>query len=90
MPSSGDLEQERWGELDPIRNKESWRIALTESLRSEIRRLTVRRQSAYDRAQAHRRDGQLVPASLCEEMAENGSRLRWALDRYTEATGHDS
>jgi hypothetical protein len=87
MPSSGDLKQESRGGPERIRNEELWRITLTDSLRSEIRRLTVHRQSAYDRAQAHRQNGQLVPASLCEEMAENGSRLRWALDRYTEATG---
>ena len=34
MPSSGgDLEQERRGELERVRDKELWRISLTDSLR---------------------------------------------------------
>jgi translation initiation factor 6 (eIF-6) len=56
---------------------------LTASLSNEIRHLTVGRQHALGRAQAHRRDGQLVPASLCQDMAENDRRLRRALERYT-------
>jgi hypothetical protein len=62
-------------------------ISAHDGLMGEIRRLTQRRQNAYVRAQAHRQGGQLVPASLCEELAENESQLRFALDRYTEATG---
>ena len=87
MPSSG-------GELDlrrvpePILKSELWAISLLDALRSEIQSLTARRQNVYVRAQAHRQGGQLVPASLCEELAENGSQLRRALDRYTEKTGH--
>ena len=58
-----------------------------DSLKSQIRGLTLHRQDVYARAQAHRQGGQLIPLSLCEELAENGSRLRLALDRYTEETG---
>ena len=60
---------------------------LTDSLSNEIRHLTVGRQHALGRAQAHRRDGQLVPASLCQDMAENDRRLRRALERYTALVG---
>jgi hypothetical protein len=83
----------RGGDLDPgevpklALARGLWAISPLDSLRGDIRRLTLRRQDAYVRAQAHRRRGQLVPASLCEELAENGSQLRFALDRYTEATG---
>jgi hypothetical protein len=86
MPSSG-------GELDlravpvPIPKSELWSISLLDALRSEIERLTARRQNLYVRALAHRQGGQLVPGSLCEELAENGSQLRHALDRYTERPG---
>jgi hypothetical protein len=55
-----------------------------ESLGSQIRQLTLSRQASYDRARTYRRDGQLVPASLREDIAENGHQLRQALERYTE------
>jgi hypothetical protein len=66
---------------------ELWAISPVDSLRSQIRGLTLHRQDVYARAQAHRQSGQLIPLSLCEELADNGSRLRLALDRYTEETG---
>jgi hypothetical protein len=55
-------------------------------LRSDIRRLTVGRQDLYVRARGHRQGGQLVPASLCEELDQNESQLRFALDRYNETS----
>ena len=58
-----------------------------ESLRGQIRRLTQRRRDVFVLAEAHRQGGHLVPASLCEELAENGSQLRIALDRFTEEQG---
>ena len=58
-----------------------------ESLRGQIRRLTQRRRDVFVLAEAHRQGGHLVPASLCEELAENGSQLRWALGRYAQETG---
>jgi hypothetical protein len=67
--------------------EEQVRNFLTASLSNEIRRLTVGRQHAFDRAHAHRRDGQLVPASLCQDMAENDRRLRRALEGYTALVG---
>jgi hypothetical protein len=66
---------------------ELWAISPLDTLSSQIRGLTLRRQEAYARAQAHRQGGQLVPLSLCEDLAENGSQLRIALDRYTEEQG---
>jgi hypothetical protein len=87
MPSSGD-ERDLRRVPDSVLKSELWSISLLDALKSEIRRLTGRRQHVYARARAHRQDGQLVPASLCEELAENGSQLRRALDRYTEKTGH--
>ncbi len=57
-----------------------------ESLGAVIRRLTLRRQAAYDEARTFRRNGQLVPGSLREEIADNASQLREALKRYTDAT----
>jgi hypothetical protein len=57
-----------------------------EGLGTVIRRLTVRRQAAFDQARAYRRNGQLVPGSLREEIADNGNQLRDALKRYTDAT----
>ena len=58
-----------------------------DSLRSQIRRLTQRRRDVIVLAEAHRQGGHLVPASLCEELAENGSQLRYALGRYAQETG---
>ena len=86
MPSAGEEVRDERRQSERIREE---RLAnfLTDSLTSEIRRLTVGRQSAVGRAHAHRRDGQLVPASLCQDMAENDRRLRRALERYTALTG---
>jgi hypothetical protein len=66
---------------------ELWAISPLDSLSSQIRGLTLRRQDVYARAQAHQQGGQIIPLSLCEELAENGSQLRIALDRYTEEKG---
>lgn len=64
-----------------------WAISPLDTLSSQIRGLTLRRQDVYARAQAHQQGGQIIPLSLCEELAENGSQLRIALDRYTEEKG---
>ena len=64
---------------------ESWVLSL-DRLRSDVRRLSLHRQDVYVRAHAHREGGHLVPLSLCEELALNESHLRYALDRYIEAT----
>ena len=66
---------------------ELWAISPLDSLGSQIRGLTLRRQDVYAQAQAHQQGGQLIPLSLCEELAENESQLRIALDRYTEEKG---
>jgi hypothetical protein len=71
----------------PILKGELWAISPLDTLSRQIRGLTLRRQEVYARAQAHRQGGQLVPLSLCEDLAENGSQLRIALDRYTEEQG---
>ena len=63
---------------------ERWAISPLDGLRSQIRGLTLRRQEIYARAQAHQEGGQLIPLSLSEELADNGSELRIALNRYTE------
>jgi hypothetical protein len=62
-------------------------VSSLDRLRSDVQRLSAHRQDVYVRAHAHREGGQLVPASLCEELAQNESMLRCALDRYLEATG---
>jgi hypothetical protein len=59
---------------------------LTESLGNHIRQLTLHRRAAYDRARTYRRDGQLVPGSLRDEIAENGRQLQHALQGYSDAT----
>jgi hypothetical protein len=87
MASTGDELGERPERSERTRNERLATI-LTDSVTSEIRRLTAGRERAIERAQAHRRDGQLVPASLCEDMAENDGRLRRALERYTALTAH--
>ena len=81
MPSSDgdrDLHAER-----KLRDTVS-ALRMTESLTGEIRRLTERRQVVFVEMQAHRRGGHLVPASLCEEIAENEAQLSRALERYRE------
>ena len=83
MPSRGG---ELRGYPDHVFKQELWAVSLTGSLRSQIRLLTLRRRAAFELARAHRRDGQLVPASLGEEMVENGFQLRSALERYAEET----
>ena len=87
MPSSGERTVGCASEPGRIPKKELWLFSMTDSIRGDIRFLSLRRHAAYEQARAHRRDGQLVPASLCQELAENGVRLRQALDRYTQATG---
>ena len=59
---------------------------LTETLGTHIRELTLYRQAAYGRADTYRREGQLVPGSLRDEITENAQQLRHALERYAEAT----
>jgi hypothetical protein len=59
---------------------------LTESLTGEIRRLGMSRQKLYGTARLHRRAGQLIPASVCNEMVENETQLRRAIDRYAQLT----
>jgi hypothetical protein len=59
---------------------------LTESLTGEIRRLGMSRQKLYGTARLHRRAGQLIPASVCNEMVENETQLRRAIDRYSQLT----
>jgi hypothetical protein len=86
MPSIGGELAEGRRRAARIR-EEQFTNFLTDSLSNEIRHLTVGRQHALGRAQAHRRDGQLVPASLCQDMAENDRRLRRALERYTALVG---
>jgi hypothetical protein len=71
----------------PILKGELWAISPLDTLRSQIRGLTLHRQDVYARAQAHQQGGQLIPLSLCEDLAENGSQLRIALDRYAEEQG---
>ena len=74
----------------PVGKSESWAVLTIDNLRNDIRRLSLDRADAYVRAGVHRRDGHLVPASLCEELAHNASQLRCALDRYSEVTGSSS
>jgi hypothetical protein len=69
-----------------ILSSELWALSATDSLRNDIRRLSLHRHDVYARAQVHRRGGHLVPASLCDELAQNESQLRYALDRYSEAS----
>jgi predicted DNA-binding protein with PD1-like motif len=71
-----------------VLSSDLWALSATDSLRNDIRRLSLHRHDVYARAQVHRSGGHLVPASLCEELALNESQLRYALDRYSEASGH--
>jgi hypothetical protein len=71
----------------PVARTEQWTISLTESLSDRIKLLSERRQTAFEQAQTHRSEGHLVPLSLSEELTENASELRGALERYAEATG---
>jgi hypothetical protein len=66
---------------------ESWMLSSLDRLRSDVQRLSLHRQDVYGRAHVLRESGHLVPSSLCEELAQNESQLRCALDRYIEATG---
>jgi hypothetical protein len=86
MPSIGG-ELADGGRASARIREERFANFLADSLSDEIRHLTVGRQHALGRAQAHRRHGQLVPASLCQDMAENDRRLRRALERYTALVG---
>jgi hypothetical protein len=61
---------------------------MTDTLTSEIRRLSVGRRRLYSRARVARGNGQLIPASLCHEIAENEAHLRRALERYTGGLDH--
>lgn len=60
-------------------------LSALELLRGDIQHLSLQRHHLYVRAHRHRQGGQLVPASLCEELTDNESRLRCLLGRYTES-----
>lgn len=91
MPSTNaDSRQERQAEPGHTLEQELRAIPLADSLRSQIRLLTVRRQESYVEARAYRGGGHLVPGSLAQEMAENGLQLQYALKRYAEATGESA
>lgn len=62
-------------------------LFLTDGVEDRIRHLTQARRAAYDKAQAFRGDGQLVPASLSEEISANGIDLERVLSRYRRGTG---
>ena len=55
---------------------------------SQVRELARRRREAYEQARVYRRNGQLVPASLREEITENGLELQRALERCADL-GHE-
>lgn len=87
MPSTnGGTNDERQTAAGRSLEQELRAIPLADSLRSQIRHLTLRRQESYVEARAHRVGGHLVPGSLGLEMAENALHLRYALKRYAEAT----
>ena len=67
-------------------NQERWLTSLNENLSDHIRLLAQRRHTAFGQAATHRREGQLVPGSVTQELTENASDLRGALERYAEAT----
>ena len=83
MPSSRvDLDPRRVPKCELIGEPSAtWPL---DSIRSDIQRLTLRRRDVYAEAEVHRRGGHLVPASLCEELSENGLELRWVIDRYAQ------
>jgi hypothetical protein len=59
---------------------------LTDSIGDQIRQLILHRLAAYARARTYRRDGQLVPGSLRDDIADNARQLRQALDGYSSMT----
>ena len=61
-----------------------WVSHLNESTGDQIRSLAQRRQAALRKAATCRREGQLVPGSVSQELAENASELRGAMERYRE------
>ena len=67
-------------------SQERWLISLNESLSDHIRLLTQRRHTAFGQAATYRLEGHLVPGSVTEELTENASQLRGALERYAVAT----
>ena len=67
-------------------SREQWQTSLNESLSDHIRLLAQRRHTAFGQAATHRREGHLVPGSVTQELTENASDLRGALERYAEAT----
>ena len=86
MPTNGDKSGLRPAPPPPPQG-ESWMLSSLDRLRSDVQRLSLHRQDVYGRAHVLREGGHLVPSSLCEELAQNESQLRCALDRYAEATG---
>lgn len=72
---------------------ERQRLAMAEDIGGKVRSLLIRRQVARDKAHEYRRKGQLVPASLGDEITDLGAELRWAVGRYdatreTESSPH--
>jgi hypothetical protein len=67
-------------------SRERWLTSLNENLSDHIRLLAQRRHTAFGQAATHRREGHLVPGSVTQELTENASDLRGALERYVEAT----
>ena len=67
-------------------SQERWLMSLNESLSDHIRLLTQRRHTAFGQAATYRLEGHLIPGSVTEELTENASQLRGALERYAEAT----
>lgn len=54
-------------------------------LADEVRRLARQRRAAYAACLKWRQNGQLVPASLADEIRENSRALTYALESYAEA-----
>lgn len=67
-------------------SQERWLMSLNQSLSDHIRLLTQRRHTAFGQAATYRLEGHLIPGSVTEELTENASQLRGALERYAEAT----
>lgn len=59
-----------------------WVSHLSESTGDHIRLLAKRRQAALREVATCRREGHLVPGSVSQELAENASELRGAMERY--------
>jgi hypothetical protein len=67
---------------------QAWEMSLAGDLEDRIRVLSQAQRAAYSQARIHRSDGQLVPGSLTQEIADNTTALQQTLERYHHVVAH--